>query len=515
MKFFDWKEYKRIFFFKEIPSFSKSKENTESDFLNFYLYYQYHYIISSYFHFVNEKELKQNTSNIKFIVNDKNLKIYSMTIKDVSIPILIKYILNELEDYQYKNEYYISIYGINELRSIIPNFAYCFYQIPENKQVQTIFEYIDGMTLYDYFDEKKKLTQFHLEVEGQKFLSIIFQIVCSLEIAQQTLHFTHFDLHEKNIVLRKTNKKELVYTIFGKNFQVLLYGMIATFIDFEYSCIRKKDYILSKISPSIFKLGYYSTFIPGSDLLRLFLNMKYSTMKYSKDTTNFLYYVHQFIDYVFIKFFNFKESELDTKKVLYYHSQYFFNMAFTNRVYKNPYSFLLFLQRNKTNIENIFNIQNSIWKNVSLPYKKIYNCKDIQQYISINKCMEPRIENIFSYIKNIDCSTEIKSCYDLLEITLNTLYKTHIPNIVTSDLNTLIKFFNQYKVIKESYEFYLKKHISSTKKNIMFENENYCNDVTTFYRILCSIEYMILLKQKYPQDEHVYNELDVKKLLYL
>ena len=65
MNFFDWKDYKRMFFFTEIPIFGKSKENRENDFSNFYLYYQYHYIISSCFHFMNEKELKENTSSIK------------------------------------------------------------------------------------------------------------------------------------------------------------------------------------------------------------------------------------------------------------------------------------------------------------------------------------------------------------------------------------------------------------------------------------------------------------------
>ena len=186
------------------------------------------------------------------------LKIYYITIKDISIPILVKYITNNVEDYQYKNEYYISMYGVNELRSMIPNFSYCFYQIPEAKQVQTVFEYIDGMTLYDYFQQKKKMETFDLETEGQLFLSIIFQIVCSLEIAQQTLHFTHFDLHEKNIILRRTNgKTKLLYNIFGKNYRLDWTKYIATLIDFEYSCIRKKDYIISKISPNFFYLDCF------------------------------------------------------------------------------------------------------------------------------------------------------------------------------------------------------------------------------------------------------------------
>lgn len=516
MNFFDWKDYKRMFFFKEIPSFGKSEENKENDFLNFYLYYQYHYIISSCFHFMNEKELKENTSSIKYIVNDKNLKVYYITIKNISIPILVKYITNNVEDYQYKNEYYISIYGINELRSLIPNFSYCFYQIPEAKQVQTVFEYIDGITLYDYFQEKKKMETFHLEKEGQLFLSIIFQIVCSLEIAQQTLHFTHFDLHEKNIILRRTNgKKKLFYNIFGITYKLDCTDYIATFIDFEYSCIRKKDYIISKISPHFFYLGYYSIFIPGSDLLRLFLNIKFSIIKYSQDSTNFLYYVHQFIDYVLIKFFNFKVSNMSSRKALYYHSLYFFNMAFTNRIYKNPYSFLLFLKRNQNNIENIFNIHTPTWEIISSRPIQRVNCNDIQKFISINKCAEPKIKDIFSYIENTRKNKKVMKEFEFLQKTSNVLYKTIIPNIITAKLQELKEFYLQYEELKICYEHYFKRNIINKRKNFIFENESYCKDITTLYRILCSVEYMILLKEKYPEEKYNYMNLDTKQLIYL
>ena len=516
MNFFNWKNYKRMFFFKEIPIFGKSKENNESDFLNFYLYYQYHYIVSSCFHFMNEKELKENTSSIKYIINEKNLKIYSIAMKNVSIPILIKYILNNLEDYHYKNEYYISIYGINDLRSLIPNFSYCFYQIADDNQVQTIFEYIDGITLYQYIQEKKEMENFDLESEGQIFLSIIFQIVCALEIAQQTLHFTHFDLHEKNIILRHTNgKKTVTYKIFGKNYTLHVTDYMATFIDFEYSTIRKDTCIISKVSPSFFSFGYYSVFIPGADLLRLFLNMKFSTIKYSKDPTNFLYYIHQFIDYTLIKFFNFKLPHVTSRKALYYHSLYYFNMAFTNRVYRNPYSFLVFLKRNKDKIDNIFNIKSPTWEIVSDEPKKKVSCSDIQKFLSIKNCVEPKQKNIFSYIQKPQKKQKSVTEQIFLKKTLDILSKTHIPNIIIAKLEVLKDFYIQHKDMKECYEYYFEKYIMHDRRNFIFENENYCKDITSLYRILCSMEYIILLKEKYSEEKYAYMNIDVKQLEYL
>lgn len=516
MNFFNWKNYERMFFFKEIPIFGKSKEDKESDFLNFYLYYQYHYIVSSCFHFMNEKELKENTSSIKYIINEKNLKIYSIAMKNVSIPILIKCIVNNLGDYHYKNEYYISIYGINELRSLIPNFSYCFYQIADDNQVQTVFEYIDGITLYQYIQKQKEMESFDLESEGQIFLSIIFQIVCALEIAQETLHFTHFDLHEKNIILRHTNgEKTVIYKIFGKKYKLHVTDYMATFIDFEYSTIRKSTHIISEVSPSFFSLGYYSVFIPGADLLRVFLNMKFSTIKYSKDPTNFLYYIHQFIEYILIKFFNFKLPHVSSRKVLYYHSLYYFNMGFTNRVYKNPYSFLVFLKRNKNKIDNIFNIQSPTWEIVSDEQKRTTCCSDIQKFISIKNCVEPKINNIFSYIQNPVKRRNFLTEQIFLKRTLDILSKTRIPNIILAKLEELKSFYTQHEDIKECYEYYFEKYVIHDGRNFIFENESYCRDITTLYRILCSMEYIILLKEKYSEENYTYLNLDIKQLKYL
>ena len=53
---------------KNLSEDSQNNEKNENDFLNFYLCYQYHYIVSSYFHFINETELKKKTSIIKYII---------------------------------------------------------------------------------------------------------------------------------------------------------------------------------------------------------------------------------------------------------------------------------------------------------------------------------------------------------------------------------------------------------------------------------------------------------------
>lgn len=517
MIFFDWKEYNRKFLFREIPIFKENENKNENDFLNFYLCHQYHYIVSSCFHFMTEKELSKKTSNIKYIINEKDLKVYYFQFKGLCPPLLIKYIITNIEEYQYKNEYYISLYGINELRSIIPNFSYCFYQIPKNTQIQTIFEYIDGCTFHDYLEERKNNYNFCLNTEGQIFLSIIFQVVCSLEIAQQTLHFTHFDLHEKNIILRKSkNTNDLIFPIFRKNYKVHTNNIVATMIDFEYSCIRKKDFIISKINPELFKYGYYSVFIPGTDLLRLFLNMKYSLQRYSQNNKIFLSYIHDFVDYV-LKFFFHLNFKGDYRKPLYYHSQSFFNMGFSNRIYKNPYSFLLFMEKNKKWIHQMFDIKRSVWDVVSPvePEKKT-SCEEIQKYVVLKNCSEPTIDNLYSYLKNMEIFVP-KTEYEFMDMVKNTIGVICCPNIVSSSLSTLKQFFNDYKIIKYCYEYYFHSFVVLKQKigSVIFSNVNHSRQATTLYRILCCVEYMILLKEKYSDTEYSYHQIEMHKITYL
>ena len=75
----------------------------------------------------------------------------------------------------------------------------------------------------------------------QEFLSIFLQIICSLEIAQQTLQFCHFDLHGKNIILRPVSNHTVTYPIFDICYQFRECKQIPVFIDFEFSTIRYKN----------------------------------------------------------------------------------------------------------------------------------------------------------------------------------------------------------------------------------------------------------------------------------
>ena len=67
--------------------------------------------------------------------------------------------------------------------------------------------------------------------------SLLMQVVMSSLIAYLKLGFIHNDLHLDNIMIQKTKKKEIVYTIFDKTYSVPVFGHKIVMVDFGNSMI--------------------------------------------------------------------------------------------------------------------------------------------------------------------------------------------------------------------------------------------------------------------------------------
>lgn len=73
----------------------------------------------------------------------------------------------------------------------------------------------------------------------KRWVAWIFQVVTTLTFLQNTLSFTHNDLHTNNILWRPTDKQYLYYRIKkGKTWRVPTYGKIFSLIDFGRSIFR-------------------------------------------------------------------------------------------------------------------------------------------------------------------------------------------------------------------------------------------------------------------------------------
>jgi thiamine kinase-like enzyme len=141
----------------------------------------------------------------------------------------------------------------NSLQRICPHFVLTKeLYICENKQtfknkvydkwVYMISDYVSGGTLFEYL--AKLQPQFtkdtvSLSFNYKQLHSICFQVLVALYALQSQFNIVHFDLHHKNVLLKKTSKTYIEYIIEGVHYKVPTYGYICKIIDFGMARIPK------------------------------------------------------------------------------------------------------------------------------------------------------------------------------------------------------------------------------------------------------------------------------------
>ncbi|XP_059127131.1 serine/threonine-protein kinase haspin isoform X2 [Peromyscus eremicus] len=74
--------------------------------------------------------------------------------------------------------------------------------------------------------------------------SILHQITASLAVAEASLRFEHRDLHWGNVLLKKTNLKELHYTLNGKTSTIPTHGLQVNIIDYTLSRLERDGIVV-------------------------------------------------------------------------------------------------------------------------------------------------------------------------------------------------------------------------------------------------------------------------------
>ncbi|KAM6174724.1 serine/threonine-protein kinase haspin [Erethizon dorsatum] len=74
--------------------------------------------------------------------------------------------------------------------------------------------------------------------------SILHQITASLAVAEASLHFEHRDLHWGNVLLKKTNLRELHYTLNGKTSTIPTCGLQVNIIDYTLSRLERDGIVV-------------------------------------------------------------------------------------------------------------------------------------------------------------------------------------------------------------------------------------------------------------------------------
>jgi hypothetical protein len=161
------------------------------------------------------------------------------------------------------HEYFIGAFGTNSLRNEIPNFAFTmgFFQCspayidsysyvidrPINPRDRRALTYCQNdvtqnqvnYLLYENVADSLTLNEFIIRgCTFQEYLNIFTQIVLALDLAYRRFDFTHYDLHDQNVLIRKLPREIIIpYEIDGvKNYLHTRY--IATIIDLGRSHIK-------------------------------------------------------------------------------------------------------------------------------------------------------------------------------------------------------------------------------------------------------------------------------------
>lgn len=161
----------------------------------------------------------------------KTSKFNEITFRDFCVGINLNKIINEapffvrtVGCFQYKNQFHIAT------------------------------EFIDGINLKTFIQNKKNTFD--------NFLNIFFQLLLGLEVAQNKLNFSHYDLHADNVILVPQDKPIEVY-LYGVNYTIK-HHYKPVMIDFGLSSVHTKGQTLGQ--KSLETKGIFNHLSPGYDI---------------------------------------------------------------------------------------------------------------------------------------------------------------------------------------------------------------------------------------------------------
>jgi len=181
-----------------------------------------------------------------------------------------------------KYEAIISLLGINSLRKHVPNFgfAYAAFNCSQSVFIEDeprawcnskgsapyiVYEYIgSSQSLRDYLKESTS------GVDTNSMASIVLQIIFSLKYAYESIKFTHFDLHPKNILLQQIDHVTSIKYPLSDGVRVDT-DKIVKIIDYGFSYINIENagigtpnspYIIGDYHRIFTTMTYYKTYNP-------------------------------------------------------------------------------------------------------------------------------------------------------------------------------------------------------------------------------------------------------------
>jgi len=167
--------------------------------------------------------------------------------------IVVKKAKNSKFDDITKRDFCVGI-SLNKILCHAPFFVRTLGCFEHKKQFYIATEFIDGINLKTFIQNKRSTFA--------EFLNILFQILVGLEIAQEKLNFSHYDLHTDNVIL-VPQKKPFTFSLYGYSYTMKhVYKPIM--IDFGLSSVHTKGYTIGQ--KNLEAKGIYNRLSPGYDI---------------------------------------------------------------------------------------------------------------------------------------------------------------------------------------------------------------------------------------------------------
>lgn len=193
------------------------------------------------------------------ILKEKNNQICSNKNFNISIyTILNKEIICKKSDTVPIHEVFIGLYGVNKIIDKIPNFSYT-YGIIGNSIYK---EHVIGQSFFEYLTKDKN-------VDMKFIISSLVQILLSIQVAQDTNCFIHYDLYPWNIILSYRKNSIIEYVISPFEIYKVKTDFVPVIIDFNKSSViygKKEDIHYGGINP--YKASFFQD--PLTILVSLF-----------------------------------------------------------------------------------------------------------------------------------------------------------------------------------------------------------------------------------------------------
>ena len=157
-------------------------------------------------------------------------------------------------------EYLIGLKIINPLRKITPCFLHTLGAF-KHTDTCIIYESVEGKTLAVMLQEGLSFTN---------WLCLFIQILLSLEVAQRRTGFTHYDLHAKNVVVRKNQKDSYCILLDNLSYCIQESALIPVIVDLGTSSTSLEGRFIG--SHDYTNSGIFHFIVAGHDMYKLLVS---------------------------------------------------------------------------------------------------------------------------------------------------------------------------------------------------------------------------------------------------